>query len=72
MVMGMVDLVESSVGPGLDGVEETDEEVDGEGPDVGLVLEGAASREELLFDFAAKLEHVLCVATDLAPGGPMA
>jgi hypothetical protein len=58
-VLPLVDLVEGSVGPGLDGVEETDEEVDGEGPDVGLILEGVVLNQPGLYFVGLYFLHAL-------------
>ncbi|MGH9894766.1 MAG: hypothetical protein ACREA0_22860 [bacterium] len=48
-VVPCFDLGEGAFGPGVDGIEEADEEVRGESPYVDLVLGGGDSVEELLF-----------------------
>ena len=53
-VLPALDLGEGPLGPAVDGVEEADEEVDGQRPDVDLVLRYSPAVEELPFDGASR------------------
>ena len=60
-----LDLGEGALGPAVDGGEEADEEVDGQGAEVDLVLERGPAVQELLLDGAAEGQHLLGVVADL-------
>ena len=68
-VLPSFDLGEGPLGPAVDGGEEADEEVDGVGADVDLVLQHGPAVQELLFDGAAEAQHLLGVVAHLLQGG---